>query len=79
MARFEKGDKISMVRKVKETGRIIETIKTGVITSDCFIEEGMEHYFIDWDNQPENDITIGLINLPKFGSKSKYDYILNDK
>lgn len=77
MAKFKKGDKFAMVKKQKETSRIIETIKTGVITGDCFIEENMEHYCVDWDNQPENDITIGLINLPAFGSKTKYDYIKN--
>ena len=52
MAHFKKGDKFAMVKKQKETGRIIETIKTGVITGDCFIEENMEHYCVDWDNQP---------------------------
>jgi hypothetical protein len=75
MARFEKGDRIAQVRKVKESGRIVETLKTGTITGDCFYEENLEHYFVDWDNQPENDITVGLFNLPKFGSKPKYDYI----
>jgi hypothetical protein len=79
MAKFNIGDKIAKVRKVKDSGRIVEQLQTGTITSDCFIVENLQHYQVEWDIKDGETMSmidgIGLISLPRWNSKPKYDYI----
>ena len=79
MANFKKGDRIAMVRKVKETGRVVETIRTGVITTDEYVVEKHKHYNVKWDitnGEKMNMVDgIGIIALPNLYDKPKYDYI----
>jgi len=79
MAKFELGDRIAKVRKVKETGRIVETLSTGTIIKGCMMADGYEHYHVDWDVKDGEPVfsntNCDLIALPKFNSKPKYDYI----
>ena len=79
MAKFELGDRIARVRKVKETGRIVETLETGKIIKGCMMADGYEHYHVDWDvNDGEpvfRNTHCDLIAVPKYAEKTKYDFI----
>lgn len=49
MGKFTIGDKFTHVRKSAGTKRIIETMGTGIIKSECMVIEGIDHYTVEWD------------------------------
>ena len=70
MGRFTIGDKIALIRRSPGTDRPLEAIRTGVIKSEAFVEEKIDHYQVEWNEEFSDQFTL-ICDLESL----KYKYV----
>jgi hypothetical protein len=70
MGRFTIGERIALIRMSARTDRPLEAVCTGVVKSEAFVVEKIDHYQVEWDKQYADHFTL-ICDMPSL----KYKYV----